>query len=118
MKFDGYDFKDYIVKAINDLHFKQFSEVQREVFNNLTSQRNFIVKSKTGSGKTHAFLIPVFNSLEEKKNEVQALIVSPTTELALQTYKVAQHIASFSNNEIKRLSIFPVLNLVSNTTLL
>lgn len=55
MKFDGYDFKDYIVKAINDLHFKQFSEVQREVFNNLTSQRNFIVKSKTGSGKTHAF---------------------------------------------------------------
>lgn len=100
MKFDGYDFKDYIVKAINDLHFKQFSEVQREVFNNLTSQRNFIVKSKTGSGKTHAFLIPVFNSLEEKKNEVQALIVSPTTELAMQTYKVAQHIASFSNNEI------------------
>ena len=41
-----------IIDAINDLHFKQFSEVQREVFNNLTSQRNFIVKSKTGSGKT------------------------------------------------------------------
>ncbi|MBS1476622.1 MAG: DEAD/DEAH box helicase [Acholeplasmatales bacterium] len=67
MKFDGYDFKDYIVKAINDLHFKQFSQVQREVFNNLISQRNFIVKSKTGSGKTHAFLIPVFNALDEKK---------------------------------------------------
>ena len=100
MRFDGYEFKDYIVKAINDLHFKQFSQVQREVFNNLSSQRNMIVKSKTGSGKTHSFLLPIFNMLDEKLNEVQALIVSPTTELAMQTYKVAQHIASFSNFEI------------------
>lgn len=100
MKFDGYELKDYIVKAISDLHFKNFSEVQKEVFNNIGSQRNLLVKSKTGSGKTHAFLIPIFNKLEEKKNEVQALIVSPTTELALQTYKVAQQIASFSPYEI------------------
>lgn len=100
MKFAGYELKDYIVKALEDLHFKDFSEVQREVFNNIVSQRNLLVKSKTGSGKTHAFLIPVFSSLDEKLNEVQAVIVSPTTELAQQTYKVAQHIASFCNNTI------------------
>lgn len=100
MKFSGYELKDYIVSAINDLHFKDFSEVQKEVFNNIISSRNLLVKSKTGSGKTHAFLIPIFNNLDEKKNEVQALIISPTTELALQTYKVAQHIASFSDSEI------------------
>ena len=100
MKFAGYELKDYIVKALEDLHFKDFSEVQREVFNNIVSQRNLLVKSKTGSGKTHAFLIPVFSNLDEKLNEVQAVIVSPTTELAQQTYKVAQHIASFCNNTI------------------
>ncbi len=100
MRFDSYEFKDYIVKAILDLHFKEFSQVQKEVFNNLQSSRNIIVKSKTGSGKTHSFLIPVFQMLEETKNEVQALIVSPTTELAMQTYKVAQQIASFCDKEI------------------
>lgn len=45
MKFDGYDFKDYIVKAINDLHFKQFSEVQREVFNNPSLPRIYNMKT-------------------------------------------------------------------------
>lgn len=100
MRFDGYDFKDYLVKAIMDLHFKNFSTIQKEVFNNLSSSRNIIAKSKTGSGKTHAFLLPIFNSLDEKRNEVQALIVSPTTELAIQTYKVASHLASFSSYEI------------------
>ncbi len=100
MRFDGYEFKDYLVKAINDLHFKKFSTIQKEVFNNISSSRNIIAKSKTGSGKTHAFLLPIFNALEEKRNEVQALIVSPTTELANQTYKVAAHLASFCSYEI------------------
>ncbi len=100
MKFSGYELKDYIVNAVNDLHFTDFSDVQKEVFNNIISQRNLLVKSKTGSGKTHAFLIPVFNNLDEKTNEVQAVIVSPTTELAQQTYKVAQHIASFCSDSI------------------
>ena len=100
MKFDGYEIKDYIAKAITELHFKHFSDVQKEVFNNLVSKRNLLVKSKTGSGKTHAFLIPIFNNLDEKLNQVQAVILSPTTELAMQTYKVAQQIASFSSETI------------------
>ena len=100
MKFDGYEIKDYIASAIKDLHFKNFSDVQKEVFNNMVSSRNLLVKSKTGSGKTHAFLIPIFNNLDETLNEVQAVILSPTTELAIQTYKVAQQIASFSPQTI------------------
>lgn len=100
MKFCGYEIKDYIASALEDLHFKEFSEVQRQVFNNLVSSRNLLVKSKTGSGKTHSFLIPIFNSLDEKRMEVQAVIVSPTVELAQQTYKMAQQIASFSGESI------------------
>lgn len=55
MFFDSYDLKDYIVRAIKDLNFKSFSRVQREVFNNWDKNKNLLVKSKTGSGKTHAF---------------------------------------------------------------
>ncbi len=101
MKFLDYNFKDYIVKAINDLHFKEFSDVQNEVFNTFNNtNKNILAKSKTGSGKTHAFLIPIFESLDELDKTVQATIIAPTKELATQIYKMAQHIASFSPNEI------------------
>lgn len=100
MLFLGYDFKDYIVKAIKDLHFKELSTIQKLVFDNLKTDKNIIAMSKTGSGKTHAFLLPIFNELDELDHNCQAIIVSPTMELARQIYKMAQHIASFSPNSI------------------
>ena len=97
----GYELKKYIVNAINDLHFKDFSDVQKEVFNSFFNDtKNILAKSKTGSGKTHAFLIPIFQTLDEKKQEVQATIIAPTKELAMQIYKVANHIASFCGDTI------------------
>ena len=100
MIFDGYELKDYIVRAINDLGFMEFTEVQKSVFDRQKLQKNLIAKSKTGSGKTHAFLIPIFQSLDESINKIHATIIAPTKELAMQTYKVAQHIASFSKDRI------------------
>ncbi len=100
MLFDGYELKDYIVKALNDLNFNSFTNVQKEVFSKLESEKNIIVKSKTGSGKTHSFLVPIFNNLDEDLHKVQALIVAPTKELSIQIYKMAQHIASFSEKRI------------------
>ena len=101
MNFDGYELKKYIVNAIKDIHFKEFTDVQKEVFNSFfNGDKNILAKSKTGSGKTHAFLIPIFESLDEKKQEVQATIIAPTKELALQIYKVCNHIASFCGDTI------------------
>lgn len=100
MIFDGFEFKNYIVKAIEDLKFKEFTDVQKAVFNNLTTSKNILAKSKTGSGKTHSFLIPIFQNLNEAEYKVQAVIVAPTKELALQIYKVSQHIASFYHDRI------------------
>jgi len=101
MKFLDLEVKEYIYKALTDLNFRDFSAVQREVFSSLNKGKNLLVKSKTGSGKTHAFLIPIFNDLDRDDKSVQAVIVVPTSELANQIYKVSQHIASFSDKEIK-----------------
>ena len=101
MIFDNFELKDYIVRAIKDLNFTEFTDVQKEVFSVVDNQKNILAKSKTGSGKTHAFLIPIFQNLVETNyDEVFATIIAPTKELALQIYKVAQHIASFSNERI------------------
>lgn len=100
MKFDNYELKDYIIKAIASLGFKELTPVQKEVLNCINSKRNILAKSKTGSGKTHAFLIPIFQNLDEKSSEVQATIIAPTKELAMQIYKMAQQIASFCSEKI------------------
>ncbi|MDE7263875.1 MAG: DEAD/DEAH box helicase [Anaeroplasmataceae bacterium] len=100
MIFDGVELKSYIGKALLDLQFKEFSPVQREVMQVVKNNKNILVKSKTGSGKTHAFLIPIFQELDEDDHSVFATIISPTKELAMQTYKMAQHIASFSDKRI------------------
>lgn len=100
MNFDGFEFKDYIVRALNDLGFKEFTEVQKAVFNRMKISKNILAKSKTGSGKTHSFLLPIFENLNEDDYSVQAVIVAPTKELSYQIYKVAQHIASFSKDRI------------------
>lgn len=100
MSFDGYEFKNYIMHALEDLNFKSLTPVQKEVLNAIHMNKNILVKSKTGSGKTHAFLLPVFQFLNEDDHSVFATILSPTKELAMQTYKMAQHIASFSGKRI------------------
>ena len=100
MKYMDYELKDYIINALKDLKFKEFTDIQKEVFNNFNSNKNIIAKSKTGSGKTHAFLIPIFNNLDENNKTIFSTIIAPTKELATQIYKMAQHIASFSPNSI------------------
>lgn len=100
MKLEQLKLKNYILRALEDLKFTDITAVQEAVLKNSSHQKNIVARSKTGSGKTHAFLLPIFESLDENKKGVHACIISPTTELAMQTYKVAQHIASFSDKQI------------------
>ena len=100
MLFDNYELKDYIVKALMDLKFNEFTDVQKKVFEKLKTSKNILAKSRTGSGKTHSFLVPIFNDLDEDDYKVQAVIIAPTKELSMQIYKMAQHIASFCGKRI------------------
>lgn len=100
MEYLGYELKDFIVNAIKDLGFSEFTDIQKKVFDEFKLNKNILAKSKTGSGKTHSFLIPIFNELNPAEKKVFATIIAPTRELAQQIYKVAQHIASFSKDEI------------------
>lgn len=47
-----------------------------------------IARSKNGTGKTAAFLIPILNEIDQNSKQIQALILVPTRELALQTASV------------------------------
>lgn len=59
-----------------------------------------MVESATGSGKTHAFLLPILENLDEDNKSVQAIILSPTRELAMQLYNVCVELTKHSKKEI------------------
>jgi ATP-dependent RNA helicase DeaD len=64
--------------------------VQEKSIPLLMQGKDLVVRSKTGSGKTLAFLIPIVQRLEKAEVGIQALVISPTRELALQIYKDLQ----------------------------
>jgi len=83
-----------------DLNFTELTQIQQEVIPLALKKTDIIGQSQTGSGKTHAFLIPIFEALNEDEQKVQVIITTPTRELAEQIYNVALHIASFSEKPI------------------
>ena len=101
MKFIEFEFKDYIQKALQDLKFVEATEVQKKLIPVVLSGRDLVGESKTGSGKTHTFLLPIFQKLNEEVDHVQVVITAPSRELATQIYQATRQIASFSDTEIR-----------------
>lgn len=100
MNYLGFDLKEEIVNALKDLRFNSFTPIQKEILPLALNNKSLIGQSKTGSGKTHAFLIPIFNKLDIDLKECQAVILSPTRELATQIYNVCSHLNKFFDDKI------------------
>lgn len=87
--FKEFGLQDFLLEAIEELHFEKPTPIQTQVINQIQSQQDIIAQSKTGSGKTHAFLLPLLNQLEEGKDEVQLIVTAPSRELGEQLYQAA-----------------------------
>jgi len=90
-KFSQYNFNDSINKSLKEIHFDEPTKVQEAVISLVNKKKDIIVQSETGSGKTHAFLLPSMNALTDTQ-EVQLLIATPSRELAYQIYEDTQAI--------------------------
>src|ERR1700761_7413744 len=69
---------------LKNLNIEQLNQMQVEVIEKAGPNHNILLLSPTGSGKTLAFLISVLNKLSKDKPGIQALIIAPARELALQ----------------------------------
>lgn len=101
-------FKDYnlgedILKAIKILNYKNPTKVQQKVIPIGLEGKDVVVKSQTGSGKTAAFAIPVSELVDWEENKPQALVITPTRELAMQVREDLFYIGRF-----KRLKVVSV----------
>jgi superfamily II DNA/RNA helicase len=84
LNFKDFELSENILEAIEKLGYKKPSEVQQKVIPLILENKDLVVKSQTGSGKTAAFAIPICEKIELEENSPQVLILAPTRELALQ----------------------------------
>ena len=73
--------------------FKVLTPIQKEIVNRPMKYRDVIGISSTGSGKSHAFFMAVFDQLDPSVDRVQAVISAPTRELAYQLYSRCKPLA-------------------------
>lgn len=93
----GNDFEDYFLKTellmgIFEMGFEKPSPIQEESIPIALAGRDILARAKNGTGKTGAYSIPVLEKVDPSKNIIQALILVPTRELALQTSHVCRQL--------------------------
>src|ERR1044072_6139070 len=85
-------------KAIREMGFKVASPIQEQTIPCLLEGRDVIGQAQTGTGKTAAFAIPVIEGVQTGNTSVQALILCPTRELALQVTGEFLKLANFKRD--------------------
>ncbi|CAF1715029.1 DEAD-box ATP-dependent RNA helicase 8 [Brassica napus] len=93
----GNEFEDYFLKrellmGIYEKGFERPSPIQEESIPIALTGRDILARAKNGTGKTAAFCIPVLEKIDQDNNVIQALIIVPTRELALQTSQVCKEL--------------------------
>lgn len=95
MSFKNYGLDKRLLKAIDLLGFSKPTLVQEQVIKEVLGQQDLIVQSHTGSGKTVAFALPICEQIIWEENKPQALVLTPTRELAIQVKEDFFHLGRF-----------------------
>ena len=95
MNFKSLAIKPELIAALNKLGYEKATPIQLRVIPAALKGESLVAKSPTGSGKTHAYLIPILNEIDLSLPRIQAIIVCPSRELARQTYEFAQAFNKF-----------------------
>ena len=93
--FKDYQLSDEIINALNSLSYENPTDVQSKVIPLVLEKIDLVVKSQTGSGKTASYGIPICELIDWKENKPQALILTPTRELAVQVKEDMTNIGRF-----------------------
>lgn len=101
----GNEFEDYFLKrellmGIYEKGYERPSPIQEESIPIALTGSDILARAKNGTGKTAAFCIPAIEKTDSSKNVIQALLLVPTRELALQTSQVCKELAKHLNIQI------------------
>lgn len=103
-KFEQFNISKELLSAITEVGYEEATPIQSEAIPVILSGKDVIGLAQTGTGKTAAFAIPVIEKIDLAQDKIQAAILCPTRELAIQ---VSEEIIKFSKYK-KKLKVLPV----------
>jgi len=96
LSFDQLEIKENILRGIYAYGFEKPSLIQHKAIPTLMKGKDVIAQAQSGTGKTGAFSIGSLSRVDEGLKDSQVIILSPTRELADQTFKVIQELSSYT----------------------
>src|SRR5690349_14413742 len=93
-----------ILQALQEIGYESPSPIQEQAIPPLLEGRDLVGQAQTGTGKTAAFALPILERLDARSNKVQALVLTPTRELALQVSEAFHTYAKYAD----RVRVLPV----------
>jgi len=100
LEWEDMDLKRDLLKGIFEMGYERPSPIQEEAIPVALMDANILARAKNGTGKTASFCIPVLEKVDAASKHVQALILVPTRELALQTSAVLRALGKHLGNNI------------------
>lgn len=105
LKFEEMNLSYDIVRAVKDMGFEEATPIQSQAISVIMEGKDIIGQSQTGTGKTAAFGLPCLEMLDPDNKGLQALILCPTRELAIQVSEEFRKFLKYKEN-IKVLPIY------------
>jgi superfamily II DNA/RNA helicase len=93
--FNDLNLKEDLLKGVYLYGFTKPSKIQINGIQNISSGKDCMLQSQSGTGKTATYLLGVLNRIDSNENKCQGIIITPTHELADQVYSVAIELSKF-----------------------
>lgn len=104
INFDEMGLSDPVLKALNKAGYETPTPIQAQTIEHMLNGEDVIGQAQTGTGKTAAFALPILTNINLRKTSPQALVLTPTRELAIQVAEAFQKYASY----MKNLHVLPI----------
>lgn len=108
--FENLELKENLIKGLKNIGIEKPTTIQEKVIPFALKNMDVIGQSETGSGKTLAYLLPIFQKIDPSKREMQAIILAPTHELAMQIDKEVKLLSENSSIPLRSLAIIGEVN--------
>src|SRR5689334_5170364 len=92
--FSALDLPEPLLRALRDLGYESPTPIQEETIPRLLAGHDLLGQAQTGTGKTAAFALPILARLDRGRPSLQALVLTPTRELAIQVAEALQRYAT------------------------
>ena len=104
-KFEDLNISENVKRALKEIRFNEMTEIQKQSIPYILEGRDVIGQSQTGTGKTASFGIPMIEKIDKNSKKIQAIVLCPTRELAIQVTHAIRRYLKYQDS-IKCMAIY------------